>query len=89
MMDYKVFVIETFYSSGMSCVAAENKEFSVHVLPSKDTIYQNDKQCEEAGSVWDTNVTRGRKHSTAVCTGDVVSATQEAITRSPRKLYNV
>jgi hypothetical protein len=53
-MDLKVFVIKTSYSSSGSCVAVDRqycREFSVHVAPSRDTVYWIVKQCEETGSV--------------------------------------
>jgi Fe2+ or Zn2+ uptake regulation protein len=54
--DQELFVIKTFYSSGGSCVAVErqyHREFSVRVVPSRDTIYRTIKQFEETGSVCD------------------------------------
>jgi hypothetical protein len=44
MTDQKVSVIETFYSSGSSCVSVEkqyHQESSIHVAPSRGIVYEN------------------------------------------------
>jgi hypothetical protein len=54
--DQKAFDIDTFYSSGGSCVAADGQcraEFSVPVAPSTGTVYWIIELSEETGNMCD------------------------------------
>lgn len=84
MMDQKMFIMKSFYSSGGSSVAMEREycqEFSLCVSPWSDTVCQVLKQSEETLSVCDKCA---RRHTASVWMEEV-SPSQKAITRSPRK----
>jgi predicted RNA-binding Zn ribbon-like protein len=51
-------------------------------------VYQNVKQCEETGCVWET-CDKGHEHSTSVCTEEVAGAAREAKQELQEKVCDV
>jgi hypothetical protein len=81
-------VIKRFFKSWVaSQVATERqyrREFYIHVLQSRDTVYRLVKQFEENRNWYDKR-SRGRNSSASVCTREVVDAARKAVTRFQRK----